>query len=201
MRGPPEAVPYPAMVIIKLLIAIAIVAGTLFLLFRYHREIRGESTPSPVRGKRKDNAGSANELESFIAAYRRDKKAAAASEPLPASAPCTARTSLLTPHTKVCYMVLKTGLPDHHVFCNARLVDALEMHPAHPLAQARIDLVLCNNAFVPVAAIDVCDGDESSTAPEREKAECLRNAGIRHLRFTANGIPKPDEIRNLIYSA
>jgi hypothetical protein len=187
------------MLIVKLVVAVLIVAGTLILLFRLQRYFRGDSPIPSARGRSESSRASADELESFIAAYRQNKDAAPPAEPPPELTSWAARKSFLTPHLKLCYMVLKAGLPDHHVFCSARLMDALELHAGHPLAQARIDIVVCNKDLAPVVAIDVCNADERDTPVEREKSERLRSAGIRHLRFTPGGIPKPAEIRDLIY--
>jgi hypothetical protein len=189
------------MLIVKLVVAALIVVGTVLGLLRLHREIYGEVSSAPRR-KAKDDKGSANELEAFIAAYRRDKEAAtgvAAPAAQPVLTSWVARKSYLTPHTKLCYLILKAALPDHHVFCNARLVDALELHAGHPLANARIDIVVCNKELGLVAVIDISNQGERDTQPEREKTERLQSAGIRYLRFTPSAIPKPAEIRDLIY--
>ena len=188
------------MLIVKLVVGALIVIGTFIGLLRLHREIQGETSSAPKR-KARDDSGSANELEAFIAAYRRDKEAATGVA-APAAQPVTswvARKSYLTPHTKLCYLILKAALPDHHVFCNARLVDALELHAGHPLANARIDIVVCNKELGLVAVIDISNQGERDTQPEREKTERLQSAGIRYLRFTPGAIPKPAEIRDLIY--
>ncbi len=193
------------MLIIKLVAAALIIVGTVVLLLRVHREIRGEGILDPLRkekgngrGKGKNNDASANELEAFITAYRRDKDAVAAAS-APALKALTARKSFLTPHTKLCYLVLKTALPDHHVFCNTRLMDALELQANHPLGNVRIDIVVCNKDLGPIAAIDISNPDERNTPADREKSERLQGAGMRYLRFTPSGIPKPTEIRDLIY--
>jgi len=197
------------MLIVKLVVGALIVFGTLFALVRVHREIRGES-PNATRTKDKHDRHGADELESFIAAYRRDKDAAAgaadpANAPAPALMPAqavtswVARRSYLTPHIKLCYLVVKAALPDHHVFCNARLLDALEIHAGHPLATVRIDIVVCNKDLGLVAVIDVSNQGERDTAAEREKVERLHSAGLRYLRFTPGAIPRPAELRDLIY--
>src|SRR3954447_7843839 len=101
------------MLIFKLVIGALIVGGTLYALVRLHREFRGESSSAP-RSKSRNDGESANELESFIAAYRRDKEPAAGGAaptdtPAPLAAPpqtltsWVARKSYLTPHIKLCY--------------------------------------------------------------------------------------------------
>jgi hypothetical protein len=185
------------MLIIKLVVAGLIVIATVLILLRVHREITGASSAAP---RLKENNLSSNELESFIAAYRRDKEAAAAAAaPAPELTSWVARKSFLSAHTKLCYLVVKAALPDHHIFCNTRLGDALELHADHPLAGVRIDIVICNKELGPIAAIDVCSAEERNTSPEREKSERLQSAGLRYLRFTPGGIPKPAEVRDLIY--
>lgn len=194
------------MVIVKLVVAVIIIVAVIALLLRVHREITGDGLldgsggGKGKRGADAANGGAANELEAFIAAYRRGKDDGATAAPGPVTnTPPTVRKSYLTPHTKLCYLVVKAALPDHHVFCNARLVDALELHATHPLANARIDLIVCNKELGPIAAVDVSHPDERGSPTEREKTEQLQSAGIRYLRFTPNGIPKPTEIRDLIY--
>ena len=181
------------MLIAKLVIAALIVTATVFVLVRIHREIK-DSLDAP---RAKERNITSNELETFIASYRRDRERAAA--PAPALTSWAARKSFLSAHTKLCYLVLRTALPDHHIFCNTRLADALELHADHPLAALRIDVVVCNKDLGPLAAIDICNTDERSTLAEREKAERLQSAGIRYFRFTPGGIPKPTEIRDLIH--
>jgi hypothetical protein len=185
------------MLIIKLVAAGIIVIATVLVLMRIHREITGSDSVAP---RPKEKTLTSNDLESLIAAYRRDKDGAAA-VPAPTVTSWTARKSFLTAHTKLCYLVVKTALPDHHVFCNTRLGDALELHSEHPLAGVKIDLIVCNKELGPIAAIDVCNTEDRSSPPEREKSARLQSAGIRYLRFTPGGIPKPNEVRDLIYRA
>ena len=193
---PPADALIANMLIVKLVVAGLIVIATVLLLLRVHREITGANSAAP---RLKESNLSSNELESFIAAYRRDKDAAAAAAPAAAVTSWVARKSFLTAPTKLCYLVVKAALPDHHIFCNTRLGDALELHADHPLAGMRIDIVVCTKELAPVAAIDVCNAEERSTSAEREKSERLQSAGLRYLRFTPGGIPKPAEIRDLIY--
>jgi hypothetical protein len=184
------------MLIVKLVVAGLIVIATVLILLRVHREITGGSSAAP---RLKESKLSSNELESFVAAYRRDKDAAGVAAPAAELTSWVARKSFLTAHTKLCYLVVKAALPDHHIFCNTRLGDTLELHADHPLAAMRIDIVVCNKELGPMAAIDVCNADERNTSAEHEKSERLQSAGVRYLRFTPGGIPKPTEIRDLIY--
>src|SRR5689334_21108925 len=137
------------MVIVKLVIAVIIIVAVIALLLRVHREISGDGLldgsggGKVKRGADMANGGAANELEAFIAAYRRGKDDGATAAPGPVTnTPPTVRKICLTPRTKLYCLVVTAARHDHHVFCNARLVDALELHATHPLANARIDLIV-----------------------------------------------------------
>jgi hypothetical protein len=62
------------MFILKLIAATIITAGVLYALVKVHKEINGE-TPAPSNSKDRENGRRTDELEAFIAAYRRDKEA------------------------------------------------------------------------------------------------------------------------------
>jgi hypothetical protein len=96
-------------------------------------------------------------------------------------------------------LVLKAGLPDHHVFANTRLSDLLDGLSVPALANLRVDLVVCDKALAVVAAVDLPDGVQTDAPLEREKEQRLRATGIRYLRFVPGAFPKPAEVRGLIY--
>ena len=212
-------------VIFAMLLAIGAFAGWLI----FHRRMRGDDAPlfGGTRRRPRDNAGE-NELEAFITAYTQGKvdpvalsdSSAAAPErsagqppvepaPMPVAAPRatstpvaspgpsnprpspTATGNLLRPEVKLAYLTFRSGLRDHHVFVNVRLGDL-----GYGTAVGTIDLLVCNNSFDYVAAIDVCVTDPPE---DIAKATFLRNAGLRHLTIRARQMPKPGELRSLIY--
>jgi hypothetical protein len=167
---------------------------------------------------------SASELEALIAAYQRDRQVggagtaasvavAGASRPavpaaatLPAVAMVKPKAQFLSGPNKLLYLVLKTALPDHPIFVNVRLADALQIasQPATPqqraqLAQARMDFVICNKALAIVAMLDITDGNRADDVLKRQIEPQLAAAGGRYLRVAPNAIPKPAEARALVY--
>lgn len=175
-----------------------------------------------------DNAAGANEISAFIAAYRsgridpetlqpaapadgsladtavlptarqtsappisRIAVPGARTPPRPPSAKPAPAGALLRPEVKLAYLSLRAGLRDHHVFPNVPLVDL-----GTDDSDGRIDLIVCNPGFVIVAAIDVSVGPGAS---DTSKDSFLRSAGIRYLRFNTKAMPRPGDMRNLIY--
>jgi hypothetical protein len=106
--------------------------------------------------------------------------------------------TFLSGATKLAYLTSKAGLRDHHIFAHVQL-SALSTGSSlgEPLLHAGVDLVICNAAMAPVAAVDLIDG-AGGQAPA-EKAEHLRALGIRYLRLSVKSLPRPDEWRSLLY--
>ncbi|MGD8476061.1 MAG: hypothetical protein PVI98_02855 [Burkholderiales bacterium] len=117
--------------------------------------------------------------------------AAPASTPaVPKPAPSGPGT-LLRPEVKLAYLSFRTGLRDHHVFPNVRLGDL-----GFGLSVGTVDLLVCDSSFKYVAAIDVYTGEKPEDAP---KSLFLERAGIKHLKFSSKAMPKPAQLRELIY--
>ena len=222
------------MFLLKLVLALIIIVAALVLVFRFHKQLKGESASLGLNlGKKKGEDAGANDLEAFIAAYRRDKtvvgngQAAAAAAPgiaVPAPAPAAlsatpspatppvaapalspsglkARAAFLAGPAKLAFLVLKAGLPDHHVFAHTRMVDLLDAVTVPALANLRIDLVVCTKELTIVAAVDLPNGAPTDALIESEKAQRLSTAGIRYVRLEPGKFPKPAEVRGLIYPA
>jgi len=219
------------MFLLKLALALVIIVAALVLVFRFHKQLKGESGGLGVSpGKKKGEDGGTNEIEAFIAAYRRDKTvvlnaqpAAAAPAaavpaapalpvtPSPAAAPvpapalppagAKARGAFLAGPTKLAFLVLKAGLPDHHVFAHTRMADLVDALTVPALANLRIDLVVCTKELTVVAAVDLLNGAPTDALIESEKAQRLSTAGIRYVRLEPGKFPKPAEVRALIYPA
>ena len=200
------------MFLFKLLLALAISVGALYLVFRFHRQIQAASNASKAAPDKKQEEARANELEEFIAAYRRDKGAGqtqpnAAAPPAPPIAAASvappgtvqARAAFLSGPVKLAFLVLKAGLPDHHVFAHSRVADLVDGISVGALANLPIDLVVCSKALAIVAALDLDAGTQSDALLAREKEQRLRAAGIRYLRLSPGAFPKPAEVRRLIY--
>ncbi|HUF21941.1 MAG TPA: hypothetical protein VMP00_14465 [Burkholderiales bacterium] len=185
-------------------IGVLILCGALVIWFLYFRRIQEDA--GLVELPKKKNPGT-NDLEQFIAAYRSGQVTAAdlkaeqpspaplpalqpAPQPVATAAPAAAQTAFLRPEVKVGYLSLRACLRDHHVFAHVRLADL-----GRGLASGRIDLLVCNSRFEPIAAIDVVRNEPEADAG---KLTFLRNAGLRYLRLPAARMPKPDELRGLV---
>jgi hypothetical protein len=226
------------MFLLKLVLALIIIVAALVLVFRFHKQLKGESASLGLNlGKKKGEDGGSNDLEAFIAAYRRDKTVVGNGQPAAATpatvtppaaatastvrpppvapapitpsapAPATsfagakARAAFLAGPTKLAFLVLKAGLPDHHVFAHTRMTDLIDALTVPALANLRIDLVVCTKELTIVAAVDLPNGAPTDTLIESEKAQRLSTAGIRYVRLEPGKFPKPAEVRGLIYPA
>jgi hypothetical protein len=195
------------MAYLGVLAALVIGVIVLFVWFMLHQGIvQSNSLDSP--SSRKSRGAGPNSLEEFIAAYRSGKiaadgavatpQASAATPDAPAVTVPVKRDPFLGLAVKLGYYVCKTGLKDHHVFVHVQLA-ALAANSTGDAALARgsVDLVVCDPAMSVVAAIDVI-GPEGHTS-DATKADYLRSLGIRYLRLSAKTLPKPEEIRALLY--
>jgi hypothetical protein len=206
---------------ISLLIAAILLIALLVGLYLLQRHLKGEPLALPRFGRTPpQKSPKSDDLEQFIAAYRRDKAqaaapgaAAAAAPPAPA-APALAvaaikpKVSFLAGPNKLLFLVLRTALPDHLIFPNVRLADAVQVagQPPTPqqraqLAQARVDFVICNKELAVVALIDITDGNRADDVLKRQLEPQLAAAGGRYLRIAPNAVPKPAEVRALVCGA
>ena len=198
------------MFLLKLVLALAIIVAVLVLVFRYQKQFQS-GTGSSGTDKKPDGAR-ATELEEFIAAYRRDRAtgeaqpnptaaqpSAAATVATAAPAAVKARAAFLSGPAKLAFLVLKAGLPDHHVFAHTRVSDLMDGTTVPALANLPIDLLVCSKDLGIVAAVDLNSGTQSDALLAREKEQRLRSAGIKYLRLVPGAFPKPAEVRKLIY--
>ena len=123
---------------------------------------------------------------------------APATAPAPTPAPATAAPTapvapgtLLRPEVKLAYLTFRSGLRDHHVFPNVRLSDL-----GFGVAVGTVDLLVCNAEFKYVAAVDVYTAEKPD---DRPKSMFLSRAGINHLMLSIKAMPKPAQLRDLIY--
>jgi hypothetical protein len=210
---------------INLLIAAVLLVGMLVGLYFLQSHLKGQRIGFSLRGSAHEpKVGSGDDLEQFIAAYRRDKAqgAAATARPAPeaptprpaAQPPALAvatikpKASFLAGPNKLLYLVLRTALPDHQIFPNVRLADAVQIagQPPTPqaraqLAQARVDFVICNKELAVVALVDITDGNRADDVLKRQIGPQITAAGGRYLRIAPNAIPRPGEARSLVCGA
>jgi len=132
----------------------------------------------------------------------------AAPEPAPLPAVLARKPRLLTDTQRLLFLVLRTGLPDHVILANQRIVDLIDVPPDHPalerdprlrdLARHQADFVVCTGTLEPVAAIVVYEAGSAPSPSEQTKIETLREIGVRFLRFRADSLPRPNEIRGFV---
>ena len=200
------------MFLFKLVLALAIIVAVLVLVFRFQKQIQSGAGSSKTGTDKKPDGARATELEEFIAAYRRDKAvgqaqpnpasaqpAAAAAVATAAPAAVKARAAFLSGPAKLAFLVLKAGLPDHHVFAHTRVSDLMDGATVPALANLPIDLLVCSKDLGIVAAVDLNSGMQSDALLAREKEQRLRSVGIKYLRLAPGAFPKPAEVRKWIY--
>lgn len=184
------------------LLGAVLLVGLMVGWYVLHRRITGESPLSG--GKRETDRGASTELEAFIAAYRAGKVSperlrsesagapAVAGGPVAAAALAIAASPVfLRPEVKLAYLTFRAGLRDHHVFANVHLADL-----ARDAGNTRVDLLVLDAKFLPVAAVDVCKPGEETGA---DTLAALRTAGVRYLRLQSTAMPRPGDIHALIY--
>ena len=118
------------------------------------------------------------------------------------------RPRVLTDPQRLLYLVLRAALPDYIIMANTRVIDLLDVAPGpeavehdarlRELLHQRLDCVVCRHDLVPLVAI-VVHAAAMPRAPEEHKhAESLRELGIKFLRFRADSLPRPAEMRTLV---
>jgi hypothetical protein len=210
---------------INLLIAALLLVGMIVGLYLLPRYLKGEKIGFPLLARAAaQKVDSGDDLERFMAAYRRDKAqsgaasaqpAAHASAPRPTARPPAFAMATVKPKgaflagpNKLLYLVLRTALPDHQIFPNVRLADALQIagQPPTPqaraqLTQARVDFVVCNKELAVVALVDISDGNRADDVLKRQIEPQINAAGGRYLRVAPTAIPRPAEARSLVCGA
>lgn len=197
---------YFGLIVGGMLAAIALV-----LWFHWHKSVTG-GEKLDFFSKKSGERNQGDSLEDFIAAYRRgevslkeETKAAtavpAAAVAVPVATPEPVQPGRRDPYlsgaTKLAYYVCKSGLRDHHVFACVRVQSLCTGKLDARLGESEIGLLVCNAGMSVVAAIDVIGSEP--TAGDDAKKELLRTLGIRYLRFSPKSLPKPEEIRTLLY--
>jgi hypothetical protein len=186
-----------------------VLAVVFVLWFRAYRSIKGENESLFSADEAKSKKAN-NSLDEFIAAYKRGEVPMAAGTPAPAkhTVPPVAiaaaqsvpvrRDAFVSGSTKLVYLACKAGLRDHHIFAHVPL-SALSTGGAIDPALARtgVDLLICNTAMSPIAAIDMIDA--GNTPANAAKSDHLKALGIRYLRLSAKSLPRPDQWHALLY--
>jgi hypothetical protein len=206
-------------------IAVILLIATIIGFYLAHRWVKGEGLPRFGGAKQAEATSQPDDIEQIIAAYRKEKGEASAqlavqlrqevkaAPPAPAAAPgqvasVKPKGPFLHGPNKLLYLVLKAALPDHQIFVNVRLVDAVQItgqpptpHARAQLAQARVDFVICNKQLAVVALLDITDGNRADDVLKRQIQPQIQGAGGRYLRVAPTAIPRPAEARTLVYGA
>lgn len=117
------------------------------------------------------------------------------------------RERLLTPAHTLLYYLLKTGLPEHHVFAHVTLRSLLEPR-AGASAYARneqtrrlswhaIDFVVCDRNLRPIAAVELSDAADQQDS-RRLRKSWIESAGLRYLELDAKALPRKEGMRALV---
>jgi hypothetical protein len=184
----------------------AIIGALVFVFWmRWRKMVDAEAEMfAPRSGKTAEPRGES--LEAFIAAYQRGEvsikpqaAAPAVAPPIaaaPAATPAIRREAFLSGAARLLYLACKTSLRDHHCFAHVHLQSLCTGRLEGALQGAAVDILVCDAAMHIVAALDIVD---APAAADAAKADCLRSLGIRHLRLSAKSLPRPGELRDLIY--
>lgn len=118
-----------------------------------------------------------------------------------ATAAYSGKARLLGQPEILLFYVLKTGLPEHEIFARVNLAAVVDVSQVaggsererrlSELARHDVDFVICDKSFGIVAAVEF----EAATQSAQFKTDCLKAAGIRHIRVKPAAIPKRDQVR------
>ena len=196
-------------------LGVVIACAAVFYWYKWYKSVKGEAQMPGWSSGPADKPGGES-LEAFIAAYRsgdvtvKDAAAAApkaAATPLPAvsrSPAATAvpampvpRDSFLTGANKLGFLLCKSALRDHHVFAHVPLRHLAGSGIDPAVGDATVDLLICNASLRAIAAIDITGAD--TPPPGAAKVQALRDLKIRYLRLSAKSLPRPEQLRDLLY--
>ena len=210
---------------VSVLFGLLLLAGVIVVWFRAYKSIKSDRELLSPGGTSNQKVNSLEEFIASYKRGEVSVQKTAVPAPLPAAAAAKAANPVLAGVTpaasavptgaptetgrtrceafvsgaiKLAYLTSKTGLRDHHIFAHVQLSALSTGGPlAEPLSHAGVDLVICNAAMAPVAAVDLIDA-AAGPAPVA-KAEHLRILGIRYLRLSVKSLPRPDEWHALLY--
>ena len=119
-----------------------------------------------------------------------------------------ARERFLGQAETLLYYLLKTGLPGYEVFANVSLASVIgasgsgheREQQLRRLAQYRLDFVVCDKSMRIITVIEMDSAVAAVGAGEQQfnKADCLKQAGIRLVRVNPAALPKREQIRALV---
>jgi hypothetical protein len=115
-----------------------------------------------------------------------------------------ARERVLSPPETLLYLLLKTALPECHVFAHVALRTVLEAastvtgyarnEQTRRLSWHAVDFLVCDRSFRPFAIVELARKDEADgTAGSRRS--WIGTAGLRYLEFEATALPRKEALR------
>jgi len=135
---------------------------------------------------------------------------AAASQPVttsttaPVAALCLPKEALLAGRHAMLFHALVAALPEYRVFPAVSLASVVDLPPSvqgrereqrlRGLAQATLDLLVCDEHTRPVIAIDL----QETGADDPFKSEYLKAARLRYLRLSPTAVPESAALRSLV---
>jgi hypothetical protein len=130
-----------------------------------------------------------------------------ATEIPPKSAVYALRERFLSPPQTLLYYLLKTGLPECHVFAHVALRSVLDAAPGvsgserneqtRRLAWHSVDFVVCDRSLRPFAVIELARSEEPQDTAASRKS-WIGSAGLRYLVFEATALPRKEALRALV---
>ena len=127
--------------------------------------------------------------------------------PPPASPVYAPRDRVLTPPETLLYYLLKTGLPEYHVFAHIALRTVLDAAPGltgyarnehtRRLGWHAVDFLVCDRNLRPVAVVELARHDEPQETGAQRKS-WIGSAGLRYLSFEPAALPRKEALRALV---
>lgn len=188
------------------LLALCIVA---YLIWDYRRKAAQRAQVSAERLTA--ILGQADPMAAAMAGVRGEANPARiepTAQPLtPAAMPYVSRERVLGPPETLLYLLLKTGMPDYHVFAQAALRGILDVAPSaaayarnehlRRLASHAVDFLVCDRALRPVAVIEIVGTGERNAASVAREA-WIKAAGLHYLALQPNALPRKEALRAMV---
>ena len=127
--------------------------------------------------------------------------------PAPSTPGYATRERVLTPPETLLYYLLKTGLPEYHVFAHVTLRAVLDAAPGltgyarnehtRRLGWHAVDFLVSDRNLRPVAVIELARHEEPEETRAQRKS-WIGSAGLRYLSFEPASLPRKEALRALV---
>lgn len=194
------------------IIILAVIGVIAYLFYSIHRARRTHRARSEERAAAMMIALHQHVAPSQVASAPAAAPPSRAASDLAAAANTPAklvrRPRFLTDTQRLLYLVLRSAMPDYTLMANVRIVDLLDgttdassvdrSPRLRELLHARIDFIVCSTDLVPIAALVIYDAGITAVPDESAKVDVLRELGIKFMRFRADRLPRPSEVRGIV---